>query len=272
MGWSNHLGKDGRGSRPRCVLLVDGGKAEVAARLTQLVGLDDVKVTRCDIWMPYGKPVQKGDGSWDTTPADEVEFDKPTDLFPHPISECLTNWWLAVSGNNPRTPNWDIASTCSIRGKKVLLLVEAKAHWNELKRSSSGKRLRESASADTTENHEKIGQAIEQAAAGLQSATGSTWNIARDSHYQLSNRFAWSWKLATLGIPVVLLYLGFLYATDIAKGGMLFYSQVHWERILKRHCEGVIDNTCWGTWLDVNGVPLLPLIRAFDQPLQPCGD
>ena len=268
MGWSSHLGKDNRGSRPRCVLLVDGGKEEVAARLTQLVGVDDVKVTGCDVWMPYGKPVQKEDGSWDTTPAVEVELDKPTDLLPYPISKSLTNWWLAVSENNPRTPNWDIASTCTIKGKKGLLLVEAKAHWNEIKRSSSGKQLRESASAETIENHEKIGQAIEQAAAGLQSATGGSWNIARDSHYQISNRFAWSWKLASLGIPVVLVYLGFLYATDIAKGGNLFHSQDHWERVIKGHCEGVVDNTCWGTRLDVNGVPLLPLIRAVEQPFQ----
>ena len=270
MGWSSRLGKDDRGSRPRCVLLVDGGKEEVAARLTQLVGVDDVEVTGCDIWMPSGKPVQNGNGSWDTTPADEVELDKPTEFLPRGISEALAKWWLAVSENDPRTPNWDIASTCAIKGEKGLLLVEAKAHWNEVKGSSSGKRLRGSASAGTMENHEKIGRAIEEAAAGLRSATGRTWNIGRDSHYQLSNRFAWSWKLASLGMPVVLVYLGFLYATDIAKGGNLFHSQDHWERVIKGHCEGVVDNTCWGTRLDVNGVPLLPLIRAVEQPFQYC--
>ena len=173
MGWSSRLGKDERGSRPRCVLLVDGGKEEVAARLTKLVGVDDVEVTDCDIWMPYGKPVQKGDGAWDTTPADEVELDKPTELLPRSISEALANWWLAVSENDPRTPNWDIASTCAIKGKKGLLLVEAKAHWNELNRSSSGKRLRGCASAGTHgESRRQIGRAIEEAAAGLRSATG----------------------------------------------------------------------------------------------------
>ena len=268
MGWSSRLGKDDRGSRPRCVLLVDGDKEEVAARLTQLVGVDDVEVTGCDIWMPSGKPVQNGNGSWDTTPADEVELDKPTEFLPRGISEALAKWWLAVSENDPRTPNWDIASTCTVKGKKGLLLVEAKAHWNEVKGSSSGKRLRASASDNTIENHGKIGLAIEEAAAGLQSATGSRWKISRDSHYQLSNRFAWSWKLASLGVPVVLVYLGFLYATDIAKGGNLFHSQDHWERVIKGHCEGVVDNTCWGTRLDVNGVPLLPLIRAVEQPFQ----
>ena len=39
---------------------------------------------------------------------------------------------------------------------------------------------------------------------GLSAATGLQWGLSRDDHYQLSNRFAWCWKLATLGIPVVL--------------------------------------------------------------------
>jgi len=272
VGWSKRLGKDNRGSRPRCVLLVDGGRDEVAARLTRMVGVDDVAITGDDIWQPRGKPVQKEDGSWDTTPAEEVELDKPNDLLPSAISKCLSDWWLAVSENDPRTPNWDMAGTCTVRGKKGLVLVEAKAHWNELARSSEGKRLQKPASDGTLKNHEKIGEAIEEAAIGLRAATGGSWRIARDSHYQLSNRFAWSWKLASLGIPIVLVYLGFLYATDIAKGGDLFHSEEHWERVVKGHCEGVVDSGCWGQWLDVDGVPMLPLIRALNLPFRNCGD
>ena len=268
MGWSKQLGKDSRGSRPRCVLLVDGGKEEVAARLTRLVGVDGVTVTGDDVWMPRGKPVQRVDGSWDAAVADEVELDKPSDLLPQPTRERLRNWWLAVYKDDPRTPNWDIASTCAIRGQRGLLLVEAKAHWNELKGSSKGKWLRKPASDGTLKNHEKISEAIEEAAVGLRTATGGNWRITRDSHYQLSNRFAWSWKLASLGVPVALVYLGFLYATDIAKGGNLFHSEAHWERVMMGHCEGVIDNGCWGRWLDVDGAPLIPLIRAIEQPFQ----
>ncbi len=251
---------------------MDGGRDEVAARLTRIVGVDDVTITGDDIWQPRGKPVQKLDSSWDATPAEEVELDKPNDLLPSAISECLSDWWLAVSENNPRTPNWDIASTCTVRGKKGLALVEAKAHWNELARSSEGKRLQKPASDGTLKNHEKIGEAIEEAAIGLRAATGGSWRIARDSHYQLSNRFAWSWKLTSLGIPVVLVYLGFLYATDIAKGGDLFHSEEHWERVVKGHCDGVVDSGCWGQWLDVDGVPMLPLIRALNLPFRSCGD
>ncbi|MXX27400.1 MAG: hypothetical protein F4Z82_18390 [Caldilineaceae bacterium SB0668_bin_21] len=267
MGWAKQLGKDSRGSRPRCVLLVDGGGEEVAGRLTRLVGVDDVTISGDDIWMPRGRPVQREDGSWDATVAAGVELDKPNDLLSLEISERLSNWWLAVSENDPRTPNWDIASTCTVRGRKGLLLVEAKAHWNEVAGSSKGKRLGKPASNGTLKNHEKIGEAIGEAAVGLRTVTGGRWGISRDSHYQLSNRFAWSWKLASLGVPVILVYLGFLYATDIAKGGNLFHSEAHWERVVRGHCEGVVDSGCWGRWLDVDGVPFIPLIRAMEQPI-----
>ncbi len=269
MAWWEQLGKDKRGSRPRCVLLMDGDKKEVANRLNRLVGLpDEVVIAANDRWMPYGKPVQKEDGSWDTTPAKEARLHNPTDLLAPNISKRLKNWWLAVPKG--ATPNWDIASTCCIRGKPGLLLVEAKAHGCEL--DSSGKSLKKNAPEDTLKNHEQIGCAIAEAAAGLRSATGRSWKISRDKHYQLSNRFAWSWKLASLGIPVVLLYLGFLEAKDMADDGPLFRSVEEWERVLKDHCQSAIDNTCWEKWMHVNGVPLLPLIRVFDQPFQPCGD
>lgn len=41
------------------------------------------------------------------------------------------------------------------------------------------------------------------------------WAISRDSRYQKSNRFAWACKLAGLGLPVVLMYLGFVRADEM---------------------------------------------------------
>jgi hypothetical protein len=41
------------------------------------------------------------------------------------------------------------------------------------------------------------------------------WTLSRDSHYQLTNRFAWAWKLASMGVPVVLGYLGFQGAAEM---------------------------------------------------------
>ena len=57
--WWRALDKH-RGSRPRCVLLVDGTRHAVAACLTDLVGLPDIAVSPNDFWMPRGKPVKTG--------------------------------------------------------------------------------------------------------------------------------------------------------------------------------------------------------------------
>ena len=266
MNWWEKLEKK-RGSRPRCVLLMDGSREEVADRLTQLVSFPGMSVSPDDRWMPYGKPVRKEDGSWDTSPADEALLDRAKVLLRPEIRNQLRDWWLA----HPRganTPNWDIASTCTFEGERGLLLIEAKAHGSELK--PEGKSLRSNASPNSIKNHERIGLAVAEANAELQSATGRQWFISRDDHYQLSNRFAWSWKLASLGIPVVLLYLGFLNAQDMACDGRLFRCEAEWERVMKEYCEGIVDESCWGRILDIAGVALIPLIRGVDQHFEPC--
>ena len=162
------------------------------------------------------------------------------------------------------TPNWDVASTCKIEGKEGLLLVEAKAHRNEL--TKRGKR-KPTGSQNRRKNHERIGSAIKEANAGLGSVTRGIWGLSRDHHYQLANRFAWSWKLAMLGVPVVLLYLGFLNADEM--DGALFRTEDDWACALKDHARGVVDNSGWGNRLDVNGTSFWPLIRAhaIDLPL-----
>ena len=95
------------------------------------------------------------------------------------------------------------------------------------------------------------------------------WQLSRDKRYQLANRFAWSWKLASLGVPVVLIYLGFLNAEDMARDGVLFRSESDWARALKDHARGVADDACWGKQIEVNGTQLRPLIRAIEVPFTP---
>jgi hypothetical protein len=57
-------------------------------------------------------------------------------------------------------------------------------------------------------HHDQIGDAISEARGAL-SHFCSSISISRDTHYQLSNRIAYTWKLASMGIPTILLYLGF---------------------------------------------------------------
>ena len=262
MDWLNQL-KTKRGSRPHCVLLTDSNQGEVADRLTYLVGRPEVVVSPNDQWMPYGKPVMREDHSWDTTPADEAQLGnpkKPNGLLTPETHETLTKWWLAVRQGKMTTPTWDIASTCTIMGKPGLLLVEAKARAKEMKEQDK---------SGSTKNRYQIAQAIGQANTYLGNLTGQPWGLSTDSRYQLSNRFAWSWKLASLGIPVVLVYLGFLNAQDMKDDRALFGSDADWEQAVKKYGEGVVDNNCWGRWLDVDGTLFLPLIRTYKQPFMP---
>lgn len=67
---------------------------------------------------------------------------------------------------------------------------------------------------------------IAEACAGLQ-LLGPAVRISRDSHYQLSNRVAFAWKLATLGLPTVLVYLGFWGDDGIADVGEPFWDAEH---------------------------------------------
>ena len=213
-----------------------------------------------DCWMPRGKPILTTTGHWDKTPIDEARLDCHADFVFPELQHQLQDWWLA-SKRGANTPNWDLASTCHIDGTKGLLLVEAKAHAAEL--STDGKPPPEPSSANSQANHRRIGEAIRQANTGLGLVTGGTWSLSRDHHYQLSNRFAWAWKLTMLGVPTVLVYLGFLKTKEMSAR---FCTRADWERQMEHHASGVVDASGWEKRLTVNGTPLRPLVRAIHVP------
>ena len=159
-------------------------------------------------------------------------------------------------------PNWDVASTCEIEGIDGLILVEAKAHLGEMSKRGKEKPR----TANGWKNHERIGSAIEQANAGLAHTTGGSWGLSRDHHYQLANRFAWSWKLVFLGVPVVLVYLGFLNAEEMAPENVPLRSESDWAYAVKGHARGIVDDACWEKHMVVNGTPCWPLVRTIDLP------
>jgi hypothetical protein len=145
-------------------------------------------------------------------------------------------WWVP---DKYRNPQWDLLSTCTIKGRPGLLLVEAKANDSEVK--VEGKSLAVNASEQTRINHEIIGQCISEAASDLNKRfPGGGINISRDSHYQLSNRIATAWKLASCGLPVILLYLGFTGDEGIRNVGEPFIDNDHWQRIMGKYMSGVL--------------------------------
>jgi hypothetical protein len=197
----------------------------------------------------------------------EAQLHQATRLLDGNIRRLLGLWWLPPERQDARTPNFDIASTCLIEGRPGLLLVEAKAHDEELKKEAVGRNLSEDASEDRKASHLTIERAIAAAQKGLSSATSLAWHIARDSHYQMSNRFAWAWKLAECGVPVILVYLGFLNAREMADRGEPFSNQASWEALVKTHSASLFPAEVWNRRWSVNGVPFVPLIRSTEQAL-----
>ena len=110
-----------RGSKPRCHWLTHGEPGQVARRLNALAEPWGC-VSADDQWMPEG-----------FSRIQEAQLDKAARLIPKQDRDQLRSWWLAASRPSTLTPNWDIASTCTVGGRKGLLLVEAKAHTQELK-------------------------------------------------------------------------------------------------------------------------------------------
>ncbi len=251
--------KSQRGSKPRCHLFADGGKAEVAGRLTALVKPYG-SVTMADQWMPAG-----------FDDVEEVQLHKPNTLIPDEMSLELKKWWFKVPGG--LAPNWDIVSQCVVRSgsqaKRGLLLVEAKAHDAELEREAGDKKLRAGANCNSRHNHERIGRAIEEANVGLRSLTGDMgWSLSRDSCYQMANRFAWAWKLVSLGMPVVLVYLGFLDAIEMSDESNPFRRHAEWVECVKMHAIGKVPEEAWDrSWMAPDGTSFVPRIMSVRQSL-----
>lgn len=165
---------------------------------------------------------------------------------------ALGDWWL-VHKRGANTPNWDIAVAGTIEGKPGLVLVEAKANHREL--STAGKPLASDASANSIENHARIGEAIAEAQAGWREIDPGV-SISRASHYQLANRMAHAWKIAQHGLPVVLVYLGFTGDDGIRDAGEPFSDDDDWQTAFAEHTKGLVPRDLLGRRHVVGDTPL----------------
>jgi hypothetical protein len=236
-----------RGSRKH--VLDWTGRPEFAIELLQLVAPVQCRISARSQWMPRGHGAPE-----------EARLDTfgPRAL-PHPQAwSALRAWWL-VHERGANTPNWDLAATCEIEGTPGLILVEAKANVPEL--SVAGKTLDATASAASAANHERIGLAIQEACAALRQVNAST-AISRNSHYQLSNRVAFAWKLASLGIPTVLVYVGFLGDIGIADAGAPFTDAAHWHASFAEYAASIVPKDLFERRLDCGAAPTWLLART----------
>jgi hypothetical protein len=227
-----------RGSRFRCLLLTHQPKPKILAFLNSLVQ-PFATVGKDDRFRPEGfcRP-------------DEARLGETPGFLSGEQRRIVTDWWLGVP-EKANTPNWDIVSTCTVEKRRGLLLVEAKAHAGELKANDS-------CGATDENNHRKIEDAIAEASQQL----GEGFRLSADSYYQLSNRFAWAWKVASLGVPVVLVYLGFLNAEEMRKP---FANHEAWERCLLAYADGTVPRNSWNAgqiW--AKHTPMIPLICSAE--------
>jgi hypothetical protein len=245
-----------RGSWPRCQAFVQGSSEDVAARLTRLADFPGVIVTSDEKWMP------------NSSSSKECRLGDAAGFLEETKRKEVIEWWLKCkSGAN--TPNWDLASKCTIWGAQGLLLVEAKAHAAEL--HNGGKRcvINNEGNAESArrsrENHARIGAAITEASDELKKIDGG-FNLTLNSHYQLANRFAWSWKVASMGIPVLLIYLGFIEAQEMR---VPFVDAEDWTRVLLNHSDGIVPAHAWGRTIALQmpgAASFTPLIRSAFVP------
>jgi len=95
--------------------------------------------------------------------------------------------------------------------------------------------------------------AIEEACRGWWTVDKGV-SVSRDSHYQLVNRLAFAWKLATLGIPIVLVYLvylGFTGDEGIRDAGVPFADPTEWNRAFAHYAAGVLPLALFERRLDL---------------------
>jgi len=236
-----------RGSRKHILDWVESPR--FLGELKEMLKPVDVEIPSTAAYMPMGYASPQ-----------EAKLDEVSTEFAiaHGVRDELRDWWLRhhIGAN---TPNWDLIVECSVEGRPGLILMEAKANVPELKKDCMF--LAAAATENSRENHDQISKAIAEARAGLK-AVGIEARIRIDSHYQLANRIAFMWKLASHGIPTVLVYLGFTGDAGIADAGAPFISDSDWQNVFDEYARSILPVEMRERRLDLGAAPAWFLLRS----------
>jgi hypothetical protein len=223
--------------------------ANFPAEFIELINLPECIFAHPPMWQPQGhdKP-------------DEICLEDKGGKFVTGV-DCwkdLASWWL-IHSRGANKPNWDLVVSCNLANVPGLVLVEAKAHEREL--DWGGKRISPGGSANSAANHKRIGHSIAEASSALDRIIPGV-HLSRDSHYQLANRVAYSWKLASMGVPVLLMYLGFTGDNCIADVGVPLQDKEHWQSVMCSYTQGVLPEGFLDQWLSCGKAQMRMIVRS----------
>jgi len=244
-----------KGSRLRCVLLSGLAAPKLKMQLTRMISTANAKDPKVEIrddfvYYPQGYKA-----------SNEVRLGDASPLLDDNRRKALIKWWLDIEKDTSRqTPNWDFACSALIHDEPGLILIEAKAHMDELIHTDPCK-------AEDEKSRDAIKLAIEWTNKQLNGLKLGRFAMDIHTHYQISNRFAWSWKLASLGVPVVLIYLGFLHTTEMKK--RILESHDDWVKIMRDYSKDLVPEQVWGGKLQTEKKAVYPLICSMN--IQPQG-
>lgn len=232
---------------------VEGRSGSFVASLNTLLSPTGAKVSPEELWRPIGY-----------SDASEALLDRDcAPMLTADVSRGLRDWWLAVDHPKASGPNWDLVAVADFPGaRRGLVLVEAKAHVGELVNEGAGKRSRPDASANSLKNHERIGEAISEACHALKTFDPRI-GISRDRCYQFSNRVAFAWKLASQGMPIALMYLGFTGDKVIGRLSAQIRDTAHWRSLIKHQTAAVFPTEMWEREIALGSTPLWLLARTL---------
>jgi hypothetical protein len=146
----------------------------------------------------------------------------------------IDDWWVSQEF---RGPTWDLLAECRVGGAAGLILVEAKAHESELGRA--GKKAPDPFDARSMSNHATIERCMADAEGWYRRALSPDSRLSTSTHYQLASRLAAAAMLASCGVHVVLLYLGFTGDTYFEDH---LTNDAHWQQTMRAYLKGVVPS------------------------------